>query len=88
MTDLETQILGMTGCIALARKESEDRLTRCSAITMAFMHACNAATLADGSSRHALKLHDYKHAIRNCIVSMMLGIPFDQPLANLKDWQP
>ncbi len=72
--------------VSLARHDTDPKGKRYSALTMAFMHACNAATLGDQIPRYGFRMHDYKHAIRNCILDIMLGTSIDDAMASLKDW--
>lgn len=88
-SDTNSQILGMTGSIAVARNAKYTTAARHEALTYAHMHACQAAMLALRLPRaqYGFRLDDYKHAIRVCIGKIMDGVSLDDALSSLPDWK-
>lgn len=88
MDDIKTQIVAMNAFVAMAMSSDYNEHDRCSYLTMAFMHACVAATLIEEhkADTYGFKLDDCKHEIRDRIINLMLGIPFDKALIGLKEF--
>lgn len=90
---IDTQVVAMTGCIAMARNTNDAQHARVSALSMAFMHACNAAIMANRSSakdviaKYGFRLDDYKHEVKQCIDRVMSGVMLNSSLAQLRDWK-